>query len=1819
MDTIRMYIYNQVAAKKLAVEDAEKMLMELSEANNDSNDVAIIGISGYFPGAANLEEFWQNLRQGRECIGEFPESRRKDTDHLFTDTAPGTDHYSRYGYLDEIDKFDAVFFNLSLRDARMMDPCQRLFLETAWEALEDAGLSGVEIYGGKTGVFVGKAHFGEFLYNDFFEEYEAEAFTGSVTGLLATRIAYLLNLHGPSLVVDTACSSGLVAVHMACQSLHNKECELAIAGGISLNFFPARKFRITMLESPEGKLRPFDKNSNGTVWGEGVGAVILKPLNQAIADNDHIYAMIKASAVNNDGASNGITAPNAVAQEELLADVWQKAKIDPETISYIEAHATGTPLGDPIEIKGLTNAFRRFTQKKQFCNIGTLKPNIGHTVAASGIASLLKVILALQNKEIPPTINFTDPNQFINIENLPVFINNKLLKWERNGNHPRRAGINSFGISGTNCHVLIEETPDTVTNETNQVEHLNLFALSAKKKTVLSKLLKCYQSFLRGTTETLDDICFTANTGRNHYDYRLVFVVKSLDDLRVKIDEICHRDFLEVDDNEIYYGELNESVNAGDLKRELSETKLIEEFPGINDKIDKFVTGEKTNFAILKEIAAAYVKGANITWERLYRGEARKKVKLPTYPFDKERFWVDFSNSSKPGFNPVPQKSFFSVKILGRTAESQYTALEKQVGRIWGEVLGVHEVNIYDNFFELGGDSIALIKLINQIRNELEIDLNINIFNQIHTVNGLVEFISNYQGSILKRVYPIQDPDPGSMYQEFPLTEVQMAYLIGQENAFEMGGVSTHVYMEIESFLDLKRLNESLLRVIKRHPMFRTIILPSGRQKILEAVPDYVIEIVDLSDKDEMEQQKYIESVRKTMSHFVFKTDQWPLFEFKAFKINSNTSYLFMGIDMLIADGTSLQIFGKELMEYYHYPELEKPAIEFTFRDYMMAYVNFKNSDIYQEDKRYWLEKLNDFPPSPALPLKCNPLQITKPHFRRLSKEFTANEWETLKKNIRKHTVTPSAFLGTAYAEVLAFWSNQPHLAIDLTLFNRFPFHKEVNQIIGDFTSIMLLDINLSEAGSFWEKVRNTQNVLMEALEHRHYDGVEFIREIAKLNNLGAKAIMPYVFTSMLFSNNESEGPDIRKELGNVKLSVSQTPQVYIDCQATQYQGGLLITWDFVDQIFETGMINTMFDQFIQRVNSVIHPGTELEMPCYHGSLAIVNDYNRTEQDIPLRTLDGLFTERTKNAPENPAVISGNQILTYQQLDQKSNQVAHYLKQAGIQSNDRVGVLARRCIETIINIVGVLKAGAAYVPIDPEYPDERKDYIISNSQCKLILVPEFYDTQNLKECPTQNSSLSQTNPADIAYIIYTSGSTGQPKGVVITHQAAANTIIDINQKFNLSQNDRIICLSSMCFDLSVYDIFGALSSGAAMVLIPDLRDIRSILQIVEEHKITIWNSVPAIMDMLVKELNADYRNETLRLVLLSGDWIPLKLPDKIKKHFGDPEIISLGGATEAAIWSIYYPVKEIKNTWKSIPYGWPLANQKLYVLNYEGRICPVGVQGELYIGGLGLTKGYFNDPEKTVKAFIQHPSLGSLYRTGDYGIFQKEGFIEFLGRRDNQIKVRGYRIELGEIETRLMVLESIKEAIVVAKSDQNRKQYLCAYFTSTYELKPSEIREHLSKSLPDYMIPSHFVRLDKFPLNSNGKIDRKALPGPEGTAVTNENYVAPRNDIENTISKIIQELLNIENVGIYDNFFDLGGDSIFLIKFHRQLENYFPGKIKVADLFANPSISKLTAFIDLQNGASAEEANIEAKLFEMFDMIEKGKVSIDDALKNIKG
>jgi amino acid adenylation domain-containing protein len=1075
------------------------------------------------------------------------------------------------------------------------------------------------------------------------------------------------------------------------------------------------------------------------------------------------------------------------------------------------------------------------------------------------------------------------------------------------------------------------------------------------------------------------------------------------------------------------------------------------------------------------------------------------------------------------------------------------------------------------------------------------------------------------QNSLIPTALPTIVPEPNKRYEPFPLTDMQHAFWVGRSGVFELGNVANHGYYEIEGEnLDLERLNRGLQKLIDHHDMLRAIVLPDGQQQILETVPPYQIEVLDLRGKDQNEVESELEIIRDRLSHQVLPADRFPLFEFCVTLLDEERFRLHVSYDLQIFDAWSLFRLFDQWFQLYQNPQLELQPLEISFRDYVLTEQKIQKTELYERSQNYWLGRLDSLPPAPDLPLEKRPSELKQHLCKRYARRLEQTQWQQLKQRAAKAGLTPSGVLLAAFTEILTLWSKNPKFTISLALFNRLPLHPQVNDILGDFISVTLLAVDNSSTAPFTQRAFRLQQQLWQDLEHRYFSGVRVTRERARRKGTTPSAI-PIVFTSTLGLDALGQETCTFSHFGKLVYGISQASQAWMDVQVWEEKGELTFNWDVVEELFPQGLIQDMFEAYCQLLKDLVsseaiwlETNRQLLPPSQLAQRSLVND---TAAPISEQMLHTLFTAQVAARKNESAVISSQRHLTYQELYELSNQVGHKLRSLLLTPNQLVAVVMEKGWEQIVAVMGILVAGAAYVPIDPNLPQERREYLLKNSQVSLVLTQSWlkeklaHSEEIVVLCLDNQDVANETreplepiqSPDDLAYLIYTSGSTGVPKGVTITHRGAVNTILDINQRFNVTPGDRVLALSSLSFDLSVYDIFGTLAAGGTIVVSETSdRDPDRWAKAIAQHQVTIWNSVPALMQMMV-----DYAAENsqvlanLRLVLLSGDWLPLTLPTQIQALAKDARVVSLGGATEASIWSILYPIETVDPAWKSIPYGRPMVNQHFYVLNELLEPCPVWVPGELYIGGIGLALGYWQQEAKTAASFITHPRTGErLYRTGDLGRYLPDGNIEFLGREDFQVKVGGYRIELGEIESVLIQHPAVDKAVVVVAGKQLNEKRLVAYVVVHQEISCHELQCFLREKLPEYMIPSAFMYLENLPLSANGKIDRRALPNPEILLQELEiAYAPPQNQLEQSIVTVWQTVLNLEKVGIDRNFFEIGGNSLLIaqvyIKLKNALSNGIEARISIVDLFKYPTIRSLAKYLDQTQETAPESENAE--------------------------
>lgn len=780
---------------------------------------------------------------------------------------------------------------------------------------------------------------------------------------------------------------------------------------------------------------------------------------------------------------------------------------------------------------------------------------------------------------------------------------------------------------------------------------------------------------------------------------------------------------------------------------------------------------------------------------------------------------------------------------------------------------------------------------------------------------------------------------------------------------------------------------------------------------------------------------------------------------------------------------------------------------------------SIEETEVFRAARDYWIARLPLLPPPPELPLAASPEGIGRSNPYSRQAQLDTKILVDLRSRAGQLGLDPAGVLLAAFAEVLAIWSKTPHFTLYLRRFDR-PSTQKQN---GDADSIsgILLEVDAAKPEAFATRARRQQQQLRQDLAHRSFSGLRLMRAFAAVQSLGPNHVVPVSFSSWLNPAQGSDGAAGARS-SQAFYPAEQIPERHLDVTVREASGALEIFWDAVEEVFPAGILDDMFvayQKFLVQLagdevawTRTLADNTLELLPA--NQVRLFEEVNHTRHPASEEFLHTLFLKQVEARPEQLAICTATRKMTYGELYSRACRVEEELLARSLEPNQFAGIVMEKGWEQVVAAMGILFAGGAFMPIDPDLPPERQRYLIENGDVRVVLTQspvqsrvstphdvEILVVDRLEPLEGRPASLPRLRQKreDLAYNIYTSGSTGQPKGVIVDHCAAVNTILDINERFAVGAGDRVLALSRLSFDLSVYDIFGLLAAGGTIVMpAPDrLQDVTHWAQLVRTERVTIWDTVPALMGLLVDEAkHGEAIGTSLRVILMSGDWIPLGLPGQIRKLLPDAKIISLGGATEAAIWSILYPIENVDPKWKSIPYGKPMRNQTFHVLNEVESPCPVWVPGQLFVGGMGLARGYWRDARKTVASFIHHKGDGErLYRTGDWGRYLPDGNIEFLGREDFQVKLQGQRVELGEIEAKLSEHTGVDGCVVIVREDVPGEKRLVGYVIPrrAAELQVAALRDFLTAKLPEYMVPSAFVFLNDFPLTANGKVNRKAL------------------------------------------------------------------------------------------------------------------------------
>ncbi|BBZ22572.1 phenyloxazoline synthase MbtB [Mycolicibacter hiberniae] len=1047
----------------------------------------------------------------------------------------------------------------------------------------------------------------------------------------------------------------------------------------------------------------------------------------------------------------------------------------------------------------------------------------------------------------------------------------------------------------------------------------------------------------------------------------------------------------------------------------------------------------------------------------------------------------------------------------------------------------------------------------------------------------------------------------------FPLAPMQHAMWVGRDDDVALGGVAGHLYVEFQSGtgIDPERLAAAAQALAARHPMLRVQFSPDGTQHISDGA-ELPVAVQDLRELDAAEAARRLEATRAAKSH---QQLHGAVFELTVSLLPDGTARLHVDLDMQAADAMSYRTLMADLAAAYRGEAL--PELGYTYRQYRQAFADREPDD---NHRQWWAQRIPDLPDPPKLP----PPAGTPANPRRSTRRW---HWldpatrDALFGQARAHGVTPAMALAASFSHTLASWSDTARFLLNVPLFGREPLHADVDRLVGDFTSSLLLDVDLTQARTGAQRAHAVQDAMRTAAAHADYPGLAVLRDLSR--HRGTQVLAPVVFTSAL-GLGELFSDEVTAAFGGPVWIISQGPQVLLDAQVTEFDGGVLVNWDVREEMFAPGVIDAMFAHHVADLTRLAG-GDGWGQPA---PAALPAEQARVREQANAGTAepsgealqDGFFRQAQRN-PEAVAVLHGSAELRYGRLRDQALAVAAALRERGVRRGDTVALLGPKCAEQIPALLGILAAGAVYLPIAADQPPERRQRILALGGAALALV--VGETVPQLEIPAVavrdalghpgTADPVRTDPGELAYVVFTSGSTGEPKGVEVTHDAAMNTIETLSTRFEFGPHDRSLALLTLDADMSVLDVFAMLRAGGATVMVDeaDRRSPEVWSQLVGQHRVSVLNLMPGACEMLV---SAGGELSSVRAVLTGGDWVRPELARRFAAAAPGVRFAGLGGATETAIHATVCEVDgEPPANWASVPYGTPLPNMACRVVGPDGADRPDWVAGELWIAGRGLASGYRGRPDLTAEKFVAHDGR-IWYRTGDLARYRPDGTLEFVGRADHRVKISGYRIELGEVEAALRRLPGVAEAVVVALPEPGGREVLAAAVrTDDATLTEAGVRAALAESLPEHMVPPLVQVVSGIAYTVSGKIDRRAVTAQLAAALAaGDGYREPAGPLQRALAAIIAEVLGATRVGADDDFFALGGDSVLATAAVSRIRTWLDApRAVVADVFATRTVAKLAERL---HAAETDPGRLEAVAEIYLEVTRLDPAEVSDAL-----
>jgi amino acid adenylation domain-containing protein len=1281
---------------------------------------------------------------------------------------------------------------------------------------------------------------------------------------------------------------------------------------------------------------------------------------------------------------------------------------------------------------------------------------------------------------------------------------------------------------------------------------------------------------------------------------------------------------------------------------------------------------------LTEKIGQLWLYGKRIDWAAYHLDETLHRLPLPTYPFEQKRFWMEMDKGAgAPGQPGAGMFAAPSVKFDNGAGDeeeriamnTQYAApetdTERALEKIWREFLGFKQVGVLDDFFELGGDSLRATALAAKIHKELNVQVPVTQMFNTPTIRGLAGFIGE---AAQDRFQTLEVAEEREYY---PLSAAQKRLFLLQKMGLQGTAYNIPSMYILEGNLDREKLEHTFKRLLQRHAALRTSFDMVKGEPVQIVHPEVNFNI----DYRAHHNGSAVDAAKAFVAPF--NLSQPPMLRVGLFEEEPDRHLLIIDMHHIITDGASQGILTRDFMALYAGESL--PPLRLQYKDYSRWQHSETIAAALDNQRQYWVEQFAGEIPQLQLPTDYPRPQVQNFNGNAVSFDLDKEKTERLHRLARAESATEFAVLLAIFNVLLAKLSGQEDHVVGIPAAGR--QHADLQQIIGMFVNTLALRNRLEPGMTFSGFLAHVKDTTLKAMENQDYQFEDLVEQVNVPRDMSRNPL----FDVMMVMQNTSarQKPEDAPEMDGVKIR----PYAY-DSQSAKFDLTLTVGLgeeqlsfylQYAAALFKLETIER-YTRYFNNITAAVLDNPHIPLPDIdilspEEKEQLVVQFNATDSDYPReKNIHRLFEEQVERYPDNLAVAgvgfdadegetknSRIASMNYTQLNRRAVVLKRILQSKSVTPGSVVGLMVEHSIEMAAAIIGIFKAGASYLPIDPDYPVQRIAYMLRDSNAAAVVTTGEANSIGEKleqwqgevipldlthglpgsDEPEQTTDSEQT-PDSPAYVIYTSGTTGRPKGVLLTHRNLVNYSCWFKKKTGLTAEDRSLLTSSYAFDLGYTSIYPPLLTGAAVHIVARETYLMPgrLLKYAAENRVSYLKITPSLLSVIVQHPEFTEENcRNLRFLVVGGEPINLEAVEKARSINPNLDVINHYGPTEATIGCIarYIDFSSWEEYAANPTIGGPIDNMKAFILDRYNRLLPVGVPGHLCVVGDGLAGGYLNRPELTSEKFIEPgrglgtlnektetfsvPSVSSvssvdrLYKTGDQARWLPDGNIEFLGRIDTQVKIRGFRIEVSEIEKTLTDQPDIEEAVVLALDGENNEKYLCAYLVAQTEVPVSQLRGHLEKSVPGYMIPSYFIYTEKIPLTPNGKVDKRALKalGGEGTgaAAAEVEYVAPETGLEKTIAAIWQEVLQLENVGIHANFFELGGNSLKIIQVNTKLNEALKKEIPVMTLFEHTTIHALAEHLRKDN----EEENFHEMVVQREQDMDEGKARMKQRMR----